>query len=388
MSSPPVPPTSTAIVLYDPTLPNISVKAHLAGKEEACRNAVEVARFKTQNLSVQDRLTYFAEHLQEMVPFPFSGVIAFRSGDSIVQRCYCPNQTSFSTDQPFNVLSIGKLFTSTAIMQLIEEGKFSLKTRLSELLTNDELDLDLQPPYKAEKPEPSALQRLKQHASEITIEHLLTHRAGFVERSASANEGITEGESWDLNNIGNFHYSNYGYQLLARIIGKHSDCGNAEDHEAGFRAHIETRIFKPAGMQGAIDELHSPTVNNPDRFEVSSVGEPKKVVAKEPYPHGNGCWRMTAGDLIAFDRALHQHYVLIREDTFRIMREHSPRPLGFMRDEAKDSITGYGHPGNGSGMSSFLWTWRDDPPVTAVVLSNYSGCADVKIALDPLLNPP
>ena len=59
-------------------------------------------------------------------------------------------------------------------------------------------------------------------------------------------------------------------------------------------------------------------------------------------------------------------------------------PKGYSCEET-GVITGYGHPGGGPGMSSFFHTWQTDPPITAVVLSNYSGCEMVKPELDKLI---
>lgn len=124
-------------------------------------------------------------------------MIAFQVGDGFVaQACHCPNQAEFTTDKTFNALSIGKLFTATAVMQLIEDGKFSLDTPLSELLDVDEIDLPLQPPYLEQKPDQQSLKSLKEHSAEITVEHLLSHTAGFTERPGSEEGGVAPGEGW------------------------------------------------------------------------------------------------------------------------------------------------------------------------------------------------
>lgn len=372
--------------------------------------------FLKQNMftegSIDKRLQHLAQHLPEMLPtmaitakiepFPFSGVIALQAGDGpIVQACHCPKQLEFSTDQTFNALSIGKLFTAIAVMQLVEDGvqldgeKMSLTTPLNKLLTPDELDVFLKPPYLEQKPDADSLSELKKHMGEVTLEHLLSHTGGFVERQEDKDKGIAAGNNWDRSTIGKHCYSNYGYQLLAMIVGKHTNSGIPFiNNEARFRAHIERRIFKPAGMEGAIKEsarlvdgVYPPARSQPDCFEIPEKGpkEPQKVVGQiEPYPHGNGCWRMTASDLCAFGRAIHQHNLLIREDSLHTMQDRS---LGFMvdRDRETKSVMGYGHPGGGPGMSSFLHIWRTDPPITAVVLSNYSGCEMAKPCLDPLM---
>jgi hypothetical protein len=138
---------STALVVYDPTLPHVSLKSHLeAAGDKVIKRSFEVAKYESEHFSLERRLIYLAQNLPKMLPFPFSGVIALQAGDGpIVQACHCPQQAEFTTDQTFNALSIGKLFTATAMLQLIEDGKFSLKTPLSKLLEDDELDLPLKP---------------------------------------------------------------------------------------------------------------------------------------------------------------------------------------------------------------------------------------------------
>lgn len=57
-SSNPVPPISTALVPYDPTLPHVSLKAHLeAAADKAVSHSLEVAKFESQHLSLEGRLT-------------------------------------------------------------------------------------------------------------------------------------------------------------------------------------------------------------------------------------------------------------------------------------------------------------------------------------------
>ena len=421
--------TSTALVPYDPTLPHISMEAHLeAVTDRAVRQSLEVAKFESAHLhstdflqqniftegSIDKRLLHIAQHLPEMLPsmartakvesFPFSGIIALQAGDGpIVQACHCPNQPEFTTDQTFNALSIGKLFTATAVMQLIEDGvqidgeEISLTTPLSKLLTPEELDVPLKPPYLEQKPDDASLSELRKHMGEITLEHLLSHTGGFVGREEDKEKGIAGGNNWDHSTIGKRCYSNYGYQLLGTIVGKHTNSGTPFiNHEARFRAHIERRIFKRAGMEGArresgrlVDGVYPLARHQPDCFEIPKEGPMKGTPQKvnpmefpEPYPHGNGCWRMTTNDLFDFSRAI-QHNLLISAKSFQDMQD---RRLGFgVERDQNEAIIGYGHPGGGSGMSSFLHIWRTDPPVTAVVLSNHSGCEMVKPCLDPLM---
>lgn len=203
----------------------------------------------------QNRVKDLAENLPRLLPCPFSGRVAFEVGDGpIVQASHFPQQVTCSEECPSNVLSVGKLFTSVAVMQLQEEGRLSLDTPLSDLLTPEEMDLELRDPYLQDKPSPADLARLRANAHRITVRDLLTHRSGLTLTPESPPERFFEVLPENISHP----YSNYGFQLLARIIGKHSPDGNAADHEAGFRNHILERIFKPADMKGAIKEIRYP----------------------------------------------------------------------------------------------------------------------------------
>ncbi|HUD01199.1 MAG TPA: serine hydrolase domain-containing protein [Rhabdochlamydiaceae bacterium] len=318
--------------------------------------------------TIETRLTALARDLPKLVP-SFSGVIAFQSGDGpIVQVCH--PEGSLPTDPIFNVYSIGKLFTAAAILQLIEDGirgdkKISLDTKLSDLLTPEECNLVLREPYESDKPTAEALKAFAEHAGEITLRQLLSHTAGF------------SGMNWSQDQVGKRTYSNYGYQLLARIIGKHSkEYGNPQDYETSFRTYIEKRIFERSGMDGAIHELHAPEgARRPRYFRVLENGSREEVKEPEPYPHGNGCWRMRARDLLLFAKAL-RHHLVLNEPSYQALLK-----LGFM--STRDSVQNWGHPGQGMGQSTFLQTWLTNPPITAVMLSENSNAAEL---LYPVMN--
>ncbi len=337
---------------------------------------------------VEDRLKHLAEHLPEKLGFPFSGRVAFEVGDGpIVEAAHFPEQTDCPPACPFNILSVGKLFTSVSLMQLIEAGtsigeeKLTLETPLDKLLSLKEMDLELDKPYSEDKPTPSDIEKLQANAHRITVADLLSHRSGLI-----AEGGPSEKFYEELPEDITHPYSNYGFQLLARIIGKHSPDGNKSNHEAGFRNHIEKRIFEPAHMHGAINEIHYPYQGaKPDQFEVKQNGSRVRDESTEPYPHGNGCWRMHTKDLLCFGQALRHNSFFTKEETFKSMLKRDP-PLGFMVDRDKDkNVVGYGHPGSGPGQSSFLHTWLTDPPITATILSNYSNDSNVKPFLDPII---
>src|SRR5215216_7896537 len=128
--------------------------------------------------------------------------------------------------------SAGKLFTWTAVMQLVEEGKLDLDADI-----NTYLDFEIPDTY----PEP------------ITMAHLMTHTAGFEEQLAAL---LAEDEQ-DVLPLREFlirympervyppgeyfAYSNYGTALAGYIVERVS----GEPYEQ----YVSDHILKPLGME-------------------------------------------------------------------------------------------------------------------------------------------
>jgi CubicO group peptidase (beta-lactamase class C family) len=135
--------------------------------------------------------------------------------------------------------STSKLFTWTAVMQLVEEGKLDLDTDVNEYL-DFKLPMSLLGNNKIVDPEP------------ITLKHLLTHTSGFEDRGSGlfvlSAEEMVNLEEYLKNNIPArvfppgtvMAYSNYGTALAGYIIERLSGLSFAE--------YIEQNIFYPLGM--------------------------------------------------------------------------------------------------------------------------------------------
>jgi CubicO group peptidase (beta-lactamase class C family) len=134
----------------------------------------------------------------------------------------------------FRIGSVTKLFTWTAVMQLVEQGKLDLDADI-----NTYLDFRIPDTY----PQP------------ITLRHLLTHTAGFEERLAdmvTLHETEIEPEGqWLVSHIparvrppGEMAaYSNYGTALAGYIVERVS--GQPYDD------YIQEHILNPLGMENS-----------------------------------------------------------------------------------------------------------------------------------------
>jgi CubicO group peptidase (beta-lactamase class C family) len=131
----------------------------------------------------------------------------------------------------FRVGSIGKLFTWTAVMQLVEQGKLDLDADV-----NQYLDFTIPDTF----PEP------------ITLTHLMTHTPGFEDvafgGAATTPEDLVPNGIWLARNIpvrawvpGEVaSYSNYGASLAGYIVERVSGLS--------YEEYVEQYILSPLGM--------------------------------------------------------------------------------------------------------------------------------------------
>ncbi len=157
---------------------------------------------------------------------PAAAALVARRG-AVVGRCLC----GVARDTLFAVASVTKPFTATAVMQLVEQGAFSLDQPVCELL-------------------PELAGRNKDR---ITLRHFLTHTSGLPEYAEDNDEIRTRhlgldafvrsycrgqplfppGAQWS--------YSNYGFGLAGEIIARHGG--------SGYHEHVASRILEPLGMR-------------------------------------------------------------------------------------------------------------------------------------------
>jgi CubicO group peptidase (beta-lactamase class C family) len=132
----------------------------------------------------------------------------------------------------FRIGSVSKLFTWTAVMQLVDQGQIDLDADI-----NEYLDFEIPATY----PEP------------ITMAHLMSHTAGFEDRSfavyAESVEMLNSNREWLPTHIparvrppGTIAaYSNYGTALAGYIVERVSGVAYAD--------YIDQAIFQPLAME-------------------------------------------------------------------------------------------------------------------------------------------
>ncbi len=166
---------------------------------------------------------------------PGAVVVVVKDGQVLLEKGYgfadYKKQTPVDPKSTlFRPGSVSKLFTWTAVMQLVEAGKLNLDADV-----NTYLDFKI-PPY---------------HGAPVTIRELMTHRAGFSE---TARDLLTYGKAPPpLGEVMKRYtpprifapdegpgYSNYGASVAGYIVQRVSG--------EPFEAYVQHHIFDPLGM--------------------------------------------------------------------------------------------------------------------------------------------
>ena len=264
------------------------------------------------------------------------------------------NTLPMREDSIFEMASVSKMFTATAVMLLVREGKLSLDEAYTELFPEY--------PYKG-----------------VTLRHLLTHTSGMPdfnvedlvgpvldgEKRIPANSEIIRllreaGEAPACAPGERFSYSDVNYMLLANAVEKVSGMK--------FEDFMKKRVFEPAGMKDS-GIYHTRRDGRPsDRFTRNMVLEddgsyvPSDVsTLTARYVVGSdgmsGCDYLytTIFDMLAWDRALREEKVLTREEQNAM---YAPMPL------LNGEIAGADEDGGGYG---FGWGFITEPGMGLVV---------------------
>ncbi|NIM20488.1 MAG: serine hydrolase [Candidatus Latescibacteria bacterium] len=295
----------------------------------------------------------------------FSGAVLVAKGDDVLlvraggeasKRFHVPN----TIDTKFNLGSMNKMFTSTAIVQLVEKGMLSFNDPISKYVDESWLPRDI--------------------TAKIKVHHLLTHTSGL---GSYFNETFSNGSRALYRNLEDYkplvkdekpefepgerwRYSNTGMFLLGVVIEGVTG--------QNYFDYIRKNIYEPAGMKNTdCYEMDYPVENlaigySPDpESEYGWQNNYYKHVVKGG-PAGGGF--STVGDLHRFARALLQGKLVSRESLEAMWKDQSGEGYGYgFRIEEGPSGKVVGHGGGFPGINGNLDIFIDRG-YTVAVLSN------------------
>jgi dipeptidyl aminopeptidase/acylaminoacyl peptidase/CubicO group peptidase (beta-lactamase class C family) len=306
----------------------------------------------------QRRLATLAE--RHHVPGATLGILSMRPGheDDLTEAAYgvlnVDTGVDTTTDSVFQIGSISKVWTTTVVMQLVDEGKIDLDAPVTEVL----------PELRLSSPEVT---------KSVTMRHLLTHTSGIdgdVFTDTGRGDDCLELYTAALADVPPNHplgatwsYCNAGFSIAGRVIEKLT--GKTWDEA------MRERIFNPLGLThtGTLPEealLHRAAVGHTGEKE--PVRAPVWGLQRSAGPAG--LINSTVKDVLAFAR-LHLTGGLAA-DGERLLSEESAGAMASFQTDLPDKHTlgdswglgwirmGWdgrrliGHDGNTIGQAAFL----------------------------------
>jgi CubicO group peptidase (beta-lactamase class C family) len=317
-----------------------------------------------QTTNQSEAASHINEFLTNISKFGFAGTVCvYDHGKEIFSGAYgLANQATgmpHERDTVFDIGSLTKSFTATAVLQLQEKGKLRLEDTLDKYL-------------------PGAPDDKKA----ITIRELLSHTAGldsdfpFSEKATGYYEQVSRDEALKrifattlIAKPGEMYsYSNLGYILLAAIIEQSSG--------TTYHDYIRQNIFRPAGMTSSGfwgDEM--PRV--PSRLIAHSyedgkdTGSPDKLSATTWMDQGGGEMVSNAKDLYRFLQAFLDNRLVSKESRQLMWTKVKGRyGLGWFIDEVRGERR-VEHAGDYIGFGTEL-EWFPDKQIAIIGLANTS----------------
>ena len=311
----------------------------------------------------------------------FSGTVLIARGEELLlehacgeasKRFHVPN----NIDTKFNLGSMNKMFTATAIAQLVEKGLLSYQDPISKYVDESWLP--------------------KEITSKITIHHLLTHTSGLgsyfnetyskgsreLYRTVEDFKPLVKGEKPAFEPGKRFRYSNTGMLLLGVVI--ESVTGQS------YFDYIRKNIYEPAGMKNSDSyEMDYPVENLAIGYSLDRKSEYgwqnnlfKHVIKGGPAGGGFS----TVGDLHRFARALQTGKLVSVDSLKTLWKDHSGENYGYgfgVVQGPNGKVVGHG--GGFPGINGKLDIYLDKGYIVAV-LSNYDqGASPVAQKISQLL---
>ena len=267
----------------------------------------------------------------------------------------------------FRMGSMNKMFTATAIMQLVQAGRVKLDAPLGTYLT-DYPNRDV--------------------ATKVTIHHLLTHTGGTgdifgPEFNARRLELKTLGDYVKLYGArglefepgSKWQYSNYGFLLLGVIVERVSG--------QSYYDYVRDHIFVPAGMTGSGSEPEDVAVAGRAKGYMQQKGVWIPNTGTLPYRGTSaGGGYTTVGDLLRFASALTGHALLDAKHTALMTRgkvdtgQGDKYAYGFV-ESMDGGVRSFGHSGGAPGMNGDLRIFPDSGYAVAALANTGSGASQV-----------
>ena len=298
-------------------------------------------------------------------------VLVALNGEIVFQKNYgfadMENKYPFRESSLFNLASVTKVFTATAILKLHEEGKLSIYDKVDKYI----------PGFISDNTDSLTLINLLNHTSGMSANLAQTdnsskHGNVVVPDSeiVTTDQLISKFRDTKLNSRPGerFNYNNYGYLLLGYIIEKVTGMD--------YLDYLNKEIFPVAGMTNTFGQRFLPV--QPVKGYTGIGTTSRMPVKEETFPgwlKGAVGLYSSVSDLNNFLEAILSHR-LLETETLKLMLDtcvvtHMGNTLwtaGWERNEV-DSLNLYSHGGSIKGFSTRIG-FVPEKNISVVILSN------------------
>lgn len=263
----------------------------------------------------------------------------------------------------FQIGSITKQFTATAVLQLAEKG----------LLGDDDPITKHLPDYPTERGDSITIHNLLSHTSGIpsytSMPGVMDNKA--LEVSVDDLMEIFKDEPLDFEPGEKYVYSNSNYVVLGSIIEKVSG--------QTYEDYLQENIFKPLGMNNSgYDHRDRIMMNRAAGYSQNQDGDlinAEFVHMSSPY--AAGALYSTVGDMFVWDQALYGEKILKKSSLEKMFTPVKGNyGYGWVIDEAYDHKRIW-HNGGIFGFYTSFQRWVDDKVCVVVFSNNDSAPVDV-----------
>lgn len=318
------------------------------------------------------------QHIDELIKNnQFSGtVILTKNGKQLLARAAgladIEGKRENTLDTKFNIASMGKMFTTVAILQLLQqENKLDLEAPLGKYLK--------EPKYN-----------LHPKLADVKIKHLLTHTGGtgslkgpefknlssvqdFVNAAGKRDLEFEAGKRWN--------YSNFGFILLGAIIEEVSG--------KDYYQYVQENIFDTSGMKDTGSFLKTDDVPNKAVGYLKKEGQYQKnddALLLRGTPAGGSY--STAKDMQLFANSLLNNKMLNKETlqkattSQKVSEDGSTYCYGFMNgydlnEKEEKTVPWFGHEGHEEGGTAELRIYPETGYVISVMSNHSSGACEL-----------
>ena len=313
-----------------------------------------------------ESIDVYVQRLMRKRHIPGVSVAVVKDGEVVLAKGYGLANVEFGVpateDTVYQLASVTKTFTATAIMLLVRDGKLSLDDKITERLT------DLPEAWK-----------------EVTVRHLLNHTSGIKSYTSTkdfhksmrkdyAQREIIElvakeplefqpGEKWNYNNTGYFLLG----MLIEKVTGK------------PYGDFMDERVFKPLDMTHTrINDLRAIIPNRAHGYDWDGKELKNGEYVSPTQPFAAGMLVSTVNDLMKWDASLARQTLLDEPSLERMWKAtllNSSEEAGYGFGWETSKVNGHRRVSHGGGIPGFsteLSRFPDDK-LTVIVLTNAEG---------------